>query len=349
MKKNKLYYLLFIILLMFSFTSGVKGEDKYVSMGFNKSTYGDNFGTIANLLCQDGVASCDFCTEKCKNSSDKEKIVCADVKNSDSALNCADSSEYMLVWYKEGKEAILKGKLLDICDGNEPKNSSLEKICKADEKAITGYTCKVPALSGDTNNQKLIDAVYSIKKLDSNQSITIVCEDGDEFPNVSINNPWEGVCGNSPIKYVTLQTLTEADCKDAYGNIDTEVTANTAETAEEYKNRKIYEWKDWFGPEYGALSCEELLGDELIGYIQQIVNIIKIVVPILLIVFGTIDFGKAIFVNDDGEMKKSQTKFIKRLIIAVAFFLVPTLLTLILNIAHNIWPSIEASLCGITF
>ena len=97
------------------------------------------------------------------------------------------------------------------------------------------------------------------------------------------------------------------------------------------------------------MKLKELLGDELKGYIQQIVNIIKIVVPILLIVLGTIDFGKAIFVNDEGEMKKSQTKFIKRLIIAVAFFLVPTLLTLILNIAHNIWPSIEASLCGITF
>ena len=39
---------------------------------------------------------------------------------------------------------------------------------------------------------------------------------------------------------------------------------------------------------------------------------------------------------DDG-MKKAQKAFMKRLIIAVAFFLIPSVLELLLNIANSVW------------
>ena len=42
-----------------------------------------------------------------------------------------------------------------------------------------------------------------------------------------------------------------------------------------------------------------------------------------------------------------QSKFIKRLIVAVIIFLVPSLLQLLLSIASNIWPEIDATMCGI--
>lgn len=106
------------------------------------------------------------------------------------------------------------------------------------------------------------------------------------------------------------------------------------------------------GEEKTTKSCKELLGDDIIEKIQEIVNIIRIMVPILLIVFGIIDFGKAIFVSDENEMKKSQSRFIRRLIVAIGFFLVPSILSILLNIAHNVWdviPSAENAFCGITF
>lgn len=96
-------------------------------------------------------------------------------------------------------------------------------------------------------------------------------------------------------------------------------------------------------------TCEELLGEDLIKKIQEIVNIIRIAVPIMLIVFGIIDFGKAIFVSDENEMKKSQSKFIRRLIIAIGFFLVPSILQLLLKIAHSVWNFIPDTFCGIKF
>ena len=101
--------------------------------------------------------------------------------------------------------------------------------------------------------------------------------------------------------------------------------------------------------EFNNMTCEEILGDELIKKIQEIVNIIRIMVPILLIVYGILDFGKAIFVNDDQEMKKAQAKFIRRLIFSIGFFLIPSLLQIILNIASQVWDTVDNSLCGIKF
>ena len=96
-------------------------------------------------------------------------------------------------------------------------------------------------------------------------------------------------------------------------------------------------------------TCEEVLGEDLVALLQDLVNIVKIAIPIILIVLGTLDFGKAILSSDENEMKKAQGTFIKRLIIAVAIFLIPSLLGVILDIANNIWGNIDTTLCGIEF
>ena len=96
-------------------------------------------------------------------------------------------------------------------------------------------------------------------------------------------------------------------------------------------------------------SCEDLFGEsgELIDLLKFIINLFRILVPIMLIGLGTLDFAKAIFAGSEDNMKKAQGKFIKRVLIAVAIFLVPSLLKLILDIANGIWGNIDASLCGL--
>ncbi|MEE3342506.1 MAG: hypothetical protein VZS44_00235 [Bacilli bacterium] len=103
------------------------------------------------------------------------------------------------------------------------------------------------------------------------------------------------------------------------------------------------------GGSEGKPSCKEALGTELIAKIQEIIDIIWILVPVLLIVFGMMDFGKAIFLNDENEMKKAQSTFFKRVIIAIAFFMVPVILQLFLTIAHGVWDVVPSDLCGIEF
>lgn len=87
----------------------------------------------------------------------------------------------------------------------------------------------------------------------------------------------------------------------------------------------------------GETTCQSLfagLEDEL----KKIFNAIKIVVPILVIVFSSLDFAKAIFGGSDDDVKKSQVKFAKRLVVAFVFFLLPTLMAFameIMNVIYN--------------
>ena len=56
--------------------------------------------------------------------------------------------------------------------------------------------------------------------------------------------------------------------------------------------------------------------------VSTIVTIIKIAVPILLIIFGMLDLGKAVIASKEDEIKKGQQTFIKRAIAAVIVFFV---------------------------
>lgn len=94
-------------------------------------------------------------------------------------------------------------------------------------------------------------------------------------------------------------------------------------------------------------TCEEILGSSGVKILKTIKNIIFVVCPIILIVLGTLDFAQAVFAQSEDGIKKAQQKFVKRLIITAVIFLVPSVLQVILNLAHSIWPVIDNSLCGI--
>ena len=57
--------------------------------------------------------------------------------------------------------------------------------------------------------------------------------------------------------------------------------------------------------------------------------IIQMGIPILLVLMGTIDLGKAVMSNDDKEIKGATGKLIKRAIAAVAVFFVVFLVNLV--------------------
>lgn len=374
MKKNKLYYLLFIILLMFSFTGGVKAIESQ-TYSFNYETYGkEDFEKILSLCYQNGTngVGCTLGGKLITSAKDYEKYF----NESNQKLTIVISSDNYNSLGKYTKKAAESLDKSGLCEKYKTRTkTSVYKICLVKNKNADGEGCVYPfsfvASNGkvitDVKNQlqlvveenntgkgSIIEEGYGVAKKGDENSVTY----GNwviHFHEMSSSNTnfWsqfkDGACPELIFcakDYTSWYQIKNEDDKK-YCKYYQTISPNSSSSS--FGENEKVELPSWLGDPYEKLSCEELIGDELKGYIQQIVNIIKIVVPILLIVFGTIDFGKAIFVNDEGEMKKSQTKFIKRLIIAVAFFLVPTLLTLILNIAHNIWPSIEASLCGITF
>lgn len=95
------------------------------------------------------------------------------------------------------------------------------------------------------------------------------------------------------------------------------------------------------------LDCGTLIGEDFIEQIEKFANIVKIIVPILLIGFGILDFTKAIFAQNTDEIKKAQKKFLMRILIAILFFLLPVLVRLLLSIANKAWSFISPNTCDI--
>ncbi len=79
--------------------------------------------------------------------------------------------------------------------------------------------------------------------------------------------------------------------------------------------------------------CDEL--DPVINIVKAVLALIRFGVPILLIVMGTIDLAKAVISSKEDEMKKAQGTLIKRIIYAVAVFLVFTIVSVVMTMVAN--------------
>ena len=95
--------------------------------------------------------------------------------------------------------------------------------------------------------------------------------------------------------------------------------------------------KDVIGSEYKALSsiCSDNKVKNIFKFLGNILNVIKILVPLGLMIFGAISFAKAMISGDDDALKKSAVGFIWKLIAAVVIFVVPTVINLIINVVDE--------------
>lgn len=69
--------------------------------------------------------------------------------------------------------------------------------------------------------------------------------------------------------------------------------------------------------------------------ISSAITIIKIVVPVLLIIFGMLDLGKAVVASKEDEIKKGQHTFIKRTVTAVIVFFAIQLVQIVIRFVSN--------------
>ena len=73
--------------------------------------------------------------------------------------------------------------------------------------------------------------------------------------------------------------------------------------------------------------------EKLVYIIHMIIKLIQFGVPLLLIIFGMLDLGKAVIASKEDEIKKGTQLFIKRLIAAVIVFFVVAVVELVVNLA----------------
>ena len=89
---------------------------------------------------------------------------------------------------------------------------------------------------------------------------------------------------------------------------------------------------------FNILACEVNcveIADSIVNIFKFLIGLIKIGVPILLVIWGSWDLGKAVMAQKDDEIKNAQKLFIKKLIIAILVFLVPTFIGIALNVVDT--------------
>lgn len=82
-----------------------------------------------------------------------------------------------------------------------------------------------------------------------------------------------------------------------------------------------------------ANTCDNLA--PVIRIVSFILTLIQWVVPIILILLGTIDLVKAVIAGKEEDIKKNQTTLIKRVIAAVIVFLVPLIVSMLMGVIGN--------------
>jgi len=87
-----------------------------------------------------------------------------------------------------------------------------------------------------------------------------------------------------------------------------------------------------------TLACE-IGGVEIPSMVTNIISYIvtgiKIGVPVLLVVFGMIDLGKAVMQSKEDDIKKAQQTFIKRLLAAALVFFVITVVQFLVGVLDS--------------
>lgn len=85
-------------------------------------------------------------------------------------------------------------------------------------------------------------------------------------------------------------------------------------------------------------SLEFDIPDAVFNLVHYVILIIQIVVPILLIIWGMLDFAKGLTKGKDEDIKAGQKTFISRLIVAVVVFLIVTIVNLMVGIVASVNP-----------
>ena len=78
-----------------------------------------------------------------------------------------------------------------------------------------------------------------------------------------------------------------------------------------------------------SLRCTDL-GDIKVD-LQNLFNVLKIILPLLVIGLSVFDFIKAITGKDEKDVKKAFTRFLKRIALAIVFFFLPILINALLD------------------
>lgn len=166
-------------------------------------------------------------------------------------------------------------------------------------------------------------------------------KEGSECPTITVKKDYatnriqihagkleEPLCANLSCKFiygarteVTEDTETSTTVTQSNTNIQIEPTTNNNSNS-----------PSLFNAQYVQCGGINGIPSGLPKFSRSVVNVIKFFIPIILIIMGFLDFGKAVMANDEKAMSEGPKKFLKRIISAILIFFVVAIVQFIFNI-----------------
>ena len=243
-----------------------------------------------------------------KNTKKKEKKEC---------------NFYYVKLKKSENKAISQNDIGGVID---TKNEKWDFVCNYD-------TSEDSAISGITLSYNRIYYSISLESTNPNQDLD------KKQGKFSPTELWKNNSNACP-SYLKLEFEAQSDLKNIYLDKKGAVVHYTL-----LNNQPTSGNKQNSNSEPEPKNCQDLFGNEFIKKINEVMNIIRIAVPILLIIFGITDFFRATFGDSEDNMKKDRDRFIKRIIAAIIVFIIPFFVNLVLKIANSVWSDISTETC----
>lgn len=79
---------------------------------------------------------------------------------------------------------------------------------------------------------------------------------------------------------------------------------------------------------------------QILALARTVVTWLQILIPIALIIWGTIDMGRAVIAGDEKKIKERYKPFVQRIIAAIVVFLIPFIVNVLINVivpGNNEW------------
>lgn len=208
------------------------------------------------------------------------------------------------------------------CTVDDDLSCSLKQVIQGEDKDVTDLSYKTynetvsDADEDDITNLKRSDFIDSDGNVDCNQvkSIKIAMVIG--YPHIDIYGiENDAIC--STLGEITGRFMHKGCVLFSLKSSGGTGTPSTSDDDDTEFNVETF----CDGPVQGVFTT--------LGWVFFI---LKILIPIILIVFGSIDFGKAMLSNKDDEIKKSAKTLVLRAIAGIIIFFIPTVLDFVVEI-----------------
>ncbi len=193
---------------------------------------------------------------------------------------------------------------------------------------------------GGVKKVRLVSTTRNDKVFDYDKIATL---DNVSFrvDQASVSKFWSKKCENTEMYFAAINgDKSNIIIQTTKPNAIDNASYNTKE--EKYDNGGVNTFEDKFNldnlnKEYNSCSQIIDMSEGKFGWIlQKLLNYIKIAGPILVVLLSAVDFIKAMASSDENVFKKAQSRLMIRLIAALALFLVPTLVQLLLGLVNGI-------------